>query len=517
MAMVALYRPGPMSQIPEYIGRKNNPSKINYLDPRMKEYLGRSYGLMVYQDDVFLTAINIAGYSWEEADKFRKAVGKKIPSEMERQRQKFIEGAVKNGVPHAKAEELFHLIEPFSGYGFNKAHAASYGMVAYQTAYMKANYPVEYMTALLTAESSDAEKISAAVNECRRMGIKVLPPDINESDVGFTIVKDKKSLDGRAIRFGLSAVKNVGDAAITAILEARAVDEFRSFPDFLSRVDSRRVNKKVLESLIKVGALSLFGTRAALLSSLDQVRERVTKPAGLKGQQGLFAQEEMGKTTKVQPRMQLEVPEFSDEELQALERQLLGFSLSARPLGEVIGPLAFEATHKIYEISPLGSFGEMVRIAAVVSEVRIIVTKRSNQEMAFVRMEDETGSIDVIVFPRIFERTRNLWVSFKPLLISGKVDSREEAPSLIAETVESPGEVVRPKQVYINVPEGTSIDQLKTLKELLSQNPGNQDITLVFKGKAAQNVKLPIKIQWSESLALRISQLLEEMLPGGVE
>ena len=518
MAMVALYRPGPMSQIPEYIARKNNPAKVNYLDQRMKEYLGRSYGLMVYQDDVFSTAINIAGYTWEEADRFRKAVGKKIPSEMEKQRQKFIQGAISNGVKPEKAEELFHLIEPFSGYGFNKAHAASYGMVAYQTAYMKANYPVEYMTALLTAESADAEKISSAINECRRMRIKVLPPDINESDVGFTIVNESKSLEKRGIRFGLSAVKNVGTAAITAILEARSIDKFRSFPDFCSRVDSRRANKKVLESLIKVGALSLFGTRAALLSSVDQVRERVTKPANLKGQQGLFAQEELGKSVKSTSFMRLEVPEFSDEELQALERQLLGFSLSARPLGEVIGPLALEATHKIFEISPLGTIGDLVRIAGVVSEVRIIVTKRSNQEMAFVRMEDETGSIDVIVFPRIFEKTRNLWVSYKPLLISGKVDSRDESPSLIAEAVESPGEVIsRPKQVYLNVPPGTSVEQLKALRMLLSQNPGNQDVTLLFEGEKSQNVKLPLKIAWSESLALRISQLLEESGASSVE
>ena len=216
--------------------------------------------------------------------------------------------------------------------------------------------------------------------------------------------------------------------------------------------------------------------------------------------------------------MSLEVPEFSDEELQALERQLLGFSLSARPLGEVIGALALEATHKIFEISPLGTFGDLVRIAGVVSEVRIIVTKRSNQEMAFVRMEDETGSIDVIVFPRIFEKTRNLWVSYKPLLISGKVDSRDESPSLIAESVEAPGEAIRrPKQLFVNVPPATSVDQLKTLKTLLSQNPGNQEVTLVFEGNNSENVKLPLGIQWSESLALRISQLLEETGASSVE
>jgi len=294
--MVALYRPGPMAQIPEYIERKNNPSKVAYFDPRMKEYLGKSYGLIVYQDDVFTTAINIAGYTWEEADKFRKAVGKKIPQEMEKQKEKFIKGATANGMEEDKAEELFRLIEPFSGYGFNKAHAASYGMVAYQTAYMKANYPVEFMCAYLTAESIDNEKISAAVNECKRIGVHVLPPDINESAVGFKLVAYKESLEGKAIRFGLSAIKNVGKAAIEAIFEARKEDKFHSFADFLAKVDSRRVNKKVLESLIKVGALSSYGTRASLLSSLDLVRNRVSKPPALKNQQGLFTKEEIKNT-----------------------------------------------------------------------------------------------------------------------------------------------------------------------------------------------------------------------------
>src|SRR3990167_9053817 len=362
MVMVALYRPGPMSQIPEYIERKNNPSKVTYFDPRMKEYLGKSYGLIVYQDDVFATAIKIAGYTWEEADKFRKAVGKKIPQEMEKQKAKFTEGAVAKGVSREIAEELFRLIEPFSGYGFNKAHAASYGMVAYQTAYMKANYPVEFMCALLTAESNDADKISAAVNECKRMGINVLSPDLNESDVGFKIVEDKDSLKGKAIRFGLSAIKNVGKAAIEAILEVRDAGKFESFADFLSRVDSRRVNKKVLESLIKVGAMGNFGKRASLLSSMDEIRGKVAKPKGNKDQQGLFSAEEMAESKKVRRIENDTVEEFSDEELQSLERQLLGFSLSSRPIGELISEFEHEATHKIFEISPHGTLGELVKI-----------------------------------------------------------------------------------------------------------------------------------------------------------
>ena len=510
MVMVALYRPGPMSIIPEYIARKNNPKKVKFLDPRMKDYLDKSYGLIVYQDDLLFSAISLAGYTWEEADKFRKAVGKKIPAEMAAQKTKFKEGIVKNGQTEEFAEDLWEIFEPFQAYGFNKAHAASYGMVAYQTAYMKANYPVEFMTALLTAESNDADKISAAVNECRRMGIKVLPPDINESDIGFKIVDYKDSLEGRAIRFGLSAIKNVGNASIDAILSARAEIGFKSFADFLSKVDSRRVNKKVLESLIKVGALSPFGSRAALLFKIDEIRAKVAKPKANENQEGLFDSDIKAAAESVSTEMVMaDVSEFTQEELQTLERQLLGFSLSAKPVGEILGPLSHEATHKIFEISPHETFGESVRIAAVVTEVKIVVTRNSGQEMAFVRAEDETGSIELVVFPKIFKFTRNLWVDYKPLLISGRIDSREEAPTLIVEAIDS-GEVKQGEQneVFIRVPKEVSSGKLRRLKGILDVNPGAAAVTLVFEGRR-ERVRLPAKISWSEDLALKISQILE--------
>lgn len=506
MAMVALYRPGPMSQIPEYIERKNNPSKVTYFDLRMKEYLSKTYGLIVYQDDVFMTAINIAGYSWEEADKFRKAVGKKIPSEMERQRKKFTEGAVKNGMKEAKAEELFHLIEPFSGYGFNKAHAASYGMVAYWTAYMKANYLVEFMCALLTAESKDTEKVAAAVNECRRMGLKVLAPDINESGIGFKIVEDRKSLEGKAIRFGLDAIKNVGDAAINAILEVRKQEPFTSFPDFASRVDSRRVNKKVLESLIKVGALSAFGNRAALLALMDEVRSRVAKPAGPSNQEGLFSQEELKKSTQKETReLVSDIEEFAEEEIQNLERQLLGFSLSAKPPAELIGGLAHLATHKINEIYPELS-QDLVKIAGVVSEVRTVVTKTTGAEMAFVKIVDDTGSLSLIVFPKIFRETRELWIDNSPVLVSGRLDSREDSPTLVVNRVQTKA-TLETEHLYIKVPKKVAAANLKMLKKLLLSNPGQQAVTLLFEGGNGQ-VDLEIKVAWSEELAHQISQVL---------
>lgn len=513
MAMVALYRPGPMQVIPEYIERKRNPEKIEYLDPRMKKYLDASYGLIVYQDDLLFSAIELAGYSWKEADKFRKAVGKKIPKEMAAQKEKFTKGIVENGQTEEFAEELWKLFEPFQAYGFNKAHAASYGMVAYQTAYMKANYPVEFMTALLTAESGDTDKISAAINECRRMGIKVLTPDINQSNEGFKIVDDEDSLGGKAIRFGLSAIKHVGEAAIEAILEARDEAPFASFADFLARTDARRVNKKVVESLIKVGGLSEFGKRAALLSSLDEVRSKVTKPKSLKGQQGLFSSEDLKKSTKSSPTKKVvsEVPEFTDEELQSLERQLLGFSLSAKPVDELIAPLEHEATHKIQEISPDDSGNEAVRVAGVVSDVRIVVTKRTGQEMAFVKIEDTTGIINLVVFPRTFKETRDIWIDNKPVLVTGKVNQREDETSLIVNAINTKENIkeVEENEVFIRIPKEARSEELKELRKLLVKNPGDKQVILVFEGRDKMPVRTKLKISWSESLARLITEVLE--------
>lgn len=508
MAMVALFRPGPMQFIPEYIARKHDPSKVKYIDERMKSYMGASYGLMIYQEDCLFTAINIAGYTWEEADKFRKAIGKKIPEEMKKQHDKFIKGCVDNGMAENKAQELFDMIDKFAAYGFNKGHSASYGRVAYWTAYLKANYPVEFMTALLTAESGDIDKVSMAINECRRIGIKVLPPDINESSIDFTIVSDKDSLTGKAIRFGFSGIKNVGNAAIDAILEARTEKLFTSFPDFLARADARRVNKRVLESLIKVGALSSFGRRAALLASIDAIRAKVSKPKSLKGQQDLFGTKP-GESVSIEPlTADISTPEFTDDEIQALERQLLGYSLSAKPVSDLISAIEHLATHKIYEISPHETIGDTVKIACVVTEVRIVVTKNSGAEMAFVKVEDGTGSIDLVIFPRLFKSTRDSWVNYKVLVASGKVDAREESPSIVVDSIETIAGLKEGDKVFIRVPNGASGEQLKKLKTLLMENPGIQGVTLVFEGNK-KKITLPFSILWSEALAHQISGILE--------
>ncbi len=504
MAMVALYRPGPMAVIPEYISRKRNPKLIKYLDKRMEKFLGASYGLIVYQDDLLFCALDLAGYTWEEADKFRKAVGKKIPEEMAAQKEKFTKGIIKNGQTAKFAETLWKLFEPFQAYGFNKAHAASYGMVAYQTAYMKANYPVEFMCALLTAESNDKDKISQAIGECRKMKIKVLPPDINESDIGFTI-------DGRAIRFGLTAIKNVGKAAIEAILEARKESKFNSFADFLRRTDGRRVNKRVLESLIKVGAMGDFGKRASLLASIDEIRSKVVKIKDNKAQQGLFLEEEVTKANTKQSQPVLsQIPEFTQDELENLERQLLGFTISGKTTAELLSPFLPFATHKITDVINDTKL-QKVKLAGVVKEIRIVVTRKSGAEMAFGRMEDETGSINLVIFPKIFQDSKDLWVTNKPVLIGGKIDVRDDEPSLIVDFVER--ELKKPSVgvVSINIPKNVEGIQLNSLKRLLLENQGGQAVHLFFEGKNTQ-VRTNLKISWTPKLARQISEVLQNHL-----
>ncbi len=516
MAMIALFRPGPIANIPEYIARKKGEKPVSYYHPKMEKFLDKSFGILVYQDDLLFTAMELAGYDWESVDKFRKAVGKKIPEEMAKQHEIFVEGCVKHSKMSKKeAEGIWKLFEPFQGYGFNKAHAASYGMVAYQTAYMKANFPVEFMAALLTAESGDKEKVSAAVNECRRMEIKVLAPDINESDVGFKIVEDKESLNSKAIRFGLSAIKNVGVAAIEAILNARGEGPFNSFADFCARVDGRRVNKKVLESLIKVGALSSFGNRASLLSSMSDVRSKV-KPVSTSGQQDLFSSPEDIKKMMESSMLRgtTELPEFSDDEIQGLEKQLLGFSLSAKPITELIGPLSLHRTHKISEISggELGESGQ-VKIACVVAEVRVVITRKTGAEMAFVKVGDETGTIDAIIFPKLYEETKGLWLEYNPLILSGKIDTRDEAPSILVDVVDTLESVKdREGSVRITVPIHCSKETLKEFKEFLVSVPGNNKAILVFEGNGGSELTLPVKIDWSEDISRMISNILHPKL-----
>lgn len=516
MAMVALYRPGPISVIPEYIARKNNPKLVKYLDPRMKKFLDKSYGLIVYQDDLLFCALDLAGYTWEETDKFRKAVGKKIPAEMAAQKEKFMKGVVENGQTQDFAETLWKLFEPFQAYGFNKAHAASYGMVAYQTAYMKANYPVEYMCALLTAEAGDSEKISAGVAESKRMGVTILPPDINESDVGFTIIEDKDSLQGRAIRFGLSAIKNVGEAAIDSILSARiAGGKFASFTDFCQRVDAQKVNKRVLESLIKAGTMDRFGKRAALLAVMEAIREKISSKKKNENQAGLFEADEKETVKTVPVDVLPDVQEFSVEEKLSLEKQLLGLYLTEHPLTASLLRLNGRVTHKLFELSKEEHVGRKIKVGGLVASQRIVLTKNGGKEMAFATIEDDTGTLDLVVFPKVFEKSKDLWGGKDPIIVEGSLESRDDSLSLLVDQVygldeaNEIGEQNSEGKIILRIPRGTKPDSLIQINGLLQTNKGDSTVEIVVEnGYGEKKIRLPYGISWTKDLEERIKSLL---------
>jgi len=433
-AMVALYRPGPMANIPEFIKRKNNPKLITYPDPRLEDILKESYGIITFQDDMLLTAIKVAGYSWLTADKLRKAVGKKIPAEMKKQHESFVSGCVENGMKKDKAENLWTLFEPFAGYGFGKAHAACYATIAFRTAYLKAHYPVEFMTALLTAESRGTtgpvknEKISQAVAECKRLKVEVLPPDINKSEDEFSIEDNTK------VRFGLSAVKNVGEAAISNILENRAKGVFKSFEDFCTRVDLSTINKKTVESLIKAGGMDSFGKRARLLIDYPEIVEKANKKKrkDTGGQASLFGDDDMPALKTV---ANLDVDDFSENEKLSFEKEFLGFYLTAHPQMGNLLKIKEKITHEIEALEEEKQNANVI-IGGIIETVRKIFTKKSNKEMAFITIANETGVlIECVVFPKVFDLYKNTLVKENVILISGKVDSKNDKPVILVEKI----------------------------------------------------------------------------------
>lgn len=437
-AMVALYRPGPMANIPEFIKRKNNPKLIRYPDARLEDVLKQSYGIITFQDDLLLTAIKVAGYSWLEADKLRKAVGKKIPAEMKKEHDHFIQGCVSNGMAGEKAEGLWILFEPFAGYGFGKAHAACYATIAFRTAYLKANYPVEFMTALLTAESRGttgpvkSEKIALAVSECKRLKVEVLPPDINKSGNEFTI-EDKTK-----IRFGLSAIKNVGDAAITNILENRDKGTFKSFEDFCQRVDLGAINKKTIESLIKSGALDKFGKRAQLLMEYPDIIDKSNKKKkqDKNGQTSLFGDDPANDPPKISVK---DFDDFTTNEKLAFEKEFLGFYLTAHPQIDNLIKLKNEITH---EIENLEDEKEQTRVVVggIIEGTKRIFTKKTGSEMAFLTVANENGvTLECIVFPKIFEQYKSLLTKENVVIISGKIDTKNDKPIIIADKIQGFG------------------------------------------------------------------------------
>lgn len=435
-AMVALYRPGPMEMIPEYIRRKQNAHLIRFLDPRMKDILNLSYGVITYQDDVMMVAIKLAGYSWLEADKLRKAMGKKIPEVMAAEKEKLVSGLLKNGMEKKKCEELWALIEPFAAYGFNKAHAASYGRVAYQTAYMKANFPVEYMTAILTAESGDVEKVSEIVRECERMGMNVLPPDVNECFGGFTVIKSDDPAKKDRIRFGFYTIKNLGTDIADAIIEERKKrGPFPSIENFLERVTHKNVNKKSLEALIKSGAFDSFGDRGVLVANVENLTEFNKSFSKVDKDQGsLFGLPGQGGINAPKAKLKLkEAPEATKAEKLSWEKELLGLYISGHPLDKVREKIEKTGTN-FAKIKVSGRNEQEIVVAAIVQSVKIIITKK-NQQMAFIMLEDLTSTIEAVAFPEVYKNNMHSFEEDKILAIKGKVKIRDGARTIAIESI----------------------------------------------------------------------------------
>ena len=429
-AMVALYRPGPMQFIPLYIERKHNPKLVKYMDPALEPILKQTYGVLVYQDDLLLIAINIAGYSWGEADKFRKAVGKKIPKEMAEQKNHFIQGAVEHSKwPLKKATQLWDQIEPFAAYGFNKAHSASYGRVAYQTAYMKANYPVEYMSAIMTAESGDIEKVAEIVHECQKMNIDVLPPNINESFGGFTVIVGSDKPTGRTIRFGLYTIKNLGTDIADAIIEERKIaGPFKTLADFFERINHKNLNKKSVEALAKSGAMDNFADRNTIIGNLETLLAFNKESRGTASQDSLF-----GSIGGIEAKLTL-IPqdEATLPEKLIWEKDLLGLYISGHPLDaykekiEKFGTLIKKVKEEI-------KIGMPVTVAAIIDDIRIVTTKTNNR-MAFIKISDYTSSIDAVVFSKLFESTKDILIQDTIIALQGKVTERNGEKSLMIES-----------------------------------------------------------------------------------
>ncbi len=425
IAMVSLYRPGPMKFIPEYINRKQGKEEITYLHPSLKPILEPTYGVCVYQEQVMRIARDLAGYSLAEADILRKAIGKKIQKLLQGEKKKFIEGIENNGIDKEVGEKLWSWIEPFAQYSFNKSHAAAYAQVAYQTAYLKSHYPKEFMSSLLTADQKDTERIGFLINDCKKMNIEVLPPDINESFIGFGVVPEKPQ-----IRFGLSAIKNVGVNFVEEIVKERKKNgAFLSLDDFLSRIESNSLNRKSMESMVKAGVFDRFKERNELLHNMELILEYVREKKKNKnnGQSGLF---DMKKT----PDLKLEkAPPIKEEEKLKWEKELLGLFITGHPLEylqEKIngGGITIEKAKR-------QASDTKVRIGAIVSNIKKITTK-SGEAMLFVRVEDLSDSMEVIMFPRNFQENGSMLEDGKPLFISGKVTHRDEQPKIICEKVE---------------------------------------------------------------------------------
>jgi len=493
IALVALYRPGPMESgmVGNFVDTKHGKKPANYPLPQLKPVLEETYGVIVYQEQVMKIANVLANYSLGDADILRRAMGKKIPEVMTNEKEKFMAGTEKNNIPKDKAEYIFDLMAKFAGYGFNKSHSAAYALIAYQTAYLKAHYPAQFMAALLSCDMNNTDKVVTYINECRDHEIEVLPPDINESDKDFTVVEDR-------IRFGLAAVKNVGEAALDSIIEVRLTDgTYTSLEDFCCRVDLRRVNRRVLESLIKAGAFdSLNLKRSQFFAILDQSLEQgqAVQRDRLSGQISLFAvmsNEDEQQHTKIEIPS---IPDWTDQEKLTFEKETVGFYLTGHPLDDYREDILAVTDTNLSEKKQWVE-GQSLRVGGLIRDIKNRRTKKGDP-MAVIVMEDIAGTVEVVIFPELYAKCAAILHNDTPVIIEGLVKKDERGDNIIAngvDTLEAAREKYTAGARIMLQSDHINRQNLEALKKVFYRHHGScpVSLTLHFAGRGEVDLEIP--------------------------
>jgi DNA polymerase-3 subunit alpha len=495
-----------MELIPEFIKRRDGEMEIRYEHPLLEPIARETYGILIYQEQVMQAAQVLAGYTLGGADLLRRAMGKKKPQEMAKQRIVFVKGCrEKNRIPEAKANQIFDLLEKFAGYGFNKSHAAAYAIVAYQTAYLKANYPVEFLCAMMTNDMADTAKLSQYINEAREFGIEVLQPDVNESHVYFAPARD-----GKAIRFGLAAIKGVGEGAVETILKARNDGgKFTSLSDLCERVDGRTVNRRILEALIKSGACDGFGQTRA--SSLAQIERTLARAASIlsdkqKGQSSLFgALEEKAQSM---PESISNLPEWPQHELLAHEKELLGFYVTGHPLTPYAPILEKYALTNTVKLAGLPS-RSLTRIGGLIAAVQNGVSKKSGKPYSIITLEDLEGSVQMLCINENYDKYRDLLKLNKAIFVVGEVNVGDNRPKIFPQEIlpleDAPKKFT--KQVHLRLHTAhLKPEQLDSIRELVAAHSGKCPLLLCFMRPGGEIVFVDTNERFSVTPSLKLQQ-----------
>ena len=510
IAMVALFRPGPMEWIPDYIAGKQGRKKPVYLHAKLEPILAKTYGVAIYQEQVMQIAQDLAGFTMSEADVLRKAVGKKIAKLLAEQKEKFIDGCVKNVIASGLAEKIFAFIEPFASYGFNRSHAACYALIAYQTAYLKSHWPTEFMAALLISDQQDIDRVAIEIEECRHMGIEVMPPDINQSYDLFTVVTSgtaKNQIAGsneivKTIRFGLKAIKNIGGHIAEVIIQERKTNgPYKDLTDFLERINDKDLNKKSLESLIKSGGLDQFGERGRLLSNIENllVFNKEVNKSRSNGQTSLFAESPALNFSRL---VRLEsAPPVSQREKLAWEKELLGLYLSQHPFADYQPYLNKSVVPAVEFVKHLAEY--QIIVAGIITKIQKIIT-RTNESMLFVKIEDLTGSFEVLVFPSLLKETARLLQEGAAVICQGKLSAKDQAMKLLG------------NKVAVLTPENRQELIAKFTKNFLGNNDKNQivnSLKIFTPVNQANQTLAEVRSKFIKILGQSLYLILEESLP----